>query len=650
MEKITLQLPDGSEKEYPKGVTSYEVAESISKRLAEDALAAAFNDAIVDVHRPIDSSGRIRLLTFDDPEGKHVYWHSTSHVMAHAIEELYPGAKFGVGPAIEHGFYYDIDIGERLSDDDLKKIESKMREIVERGESFQREVLPKEAAVDFFRRKNDPYKLELLGEIDGENEIVSLYHEGAFTDLCRGPHLPDTKKIRHFKLLSVSGSYWRGDSGRQMLQRIYGISSPKKKYIDEYLEMLEEAKRRDHRKLGRELDLFMFHEISPGAPFWLPKGMIVFRELEKFIRAELDAADYDEISTPILVKKKLWEQSGHWDHYQENMFLLNVDDETFSLKPMNCPESTYVYKTKVRSYKDLPIRLSEIGRLHRNEITGALGGMFRVRQITMDDAHLFVRPDQILDEIDGLIEMIRSVYVLLGFEPTFSLATRPDDSMGDPALWEQAERALEDALKRNDLTFALKEKDGAFYGPKIDIQIKDALGRMWQLATIQLDFQMPERFDLEYVNENGDRVRPVMIHRAVFGSFERFIGILVEHFAGAFPTWLAPVQAVVLPISDAHHAYAAGVRERLKEEGVRAELDLRNEKIGYKIRDWETQKVPYMLVIGNKELENRSVSVRRHHVGDLGSRSIESFTAAIADEIRKRKLANPEAGNVHGKS
>jgi len=640
MEKIILQLPDGTEKEFPKGVTPYEVAESISKRLADESLAAMHNDTIIEMFRPMESDGSFRLLKFDDPEGKYVYWHSTSHVMAHAIEELYPGAKFGVGPPIDNGFYYDVDVDKRFSDEDLEKIEAKMKEIVERGEKFEREVLPKEKAIDFFKKKNDPYKLELLEDIDGNNEIVSLYHEGSFTDLCRGPHLPDTKRIKHFKLLSVSGSYWRGSSDRQMLQRVYGISAPKKKFIDEYLERLEEAKRRDHRKLGRDLDLFMFNEISPGAPFWLPRGMIVFRELEKFIREELDGTGYDEISTPILVKKKLWQQSGHWDHYQENMFLLNVDDEIFSLKPMNCPESTYVYKHKLRSYKDLPIRLSEIGRLHRNEISGALGGMFRVRQITMDDAHLFVRPDQILDEIDKLLELITKVYRIFGFDPEFSLATRPDDSMGNPVLWEKAEQSLEQALQRNNIDFTLKEKDGAFYGPKIDIQIHDALGRQWQLATIQLDFQMPERFDLEYVDESGSRQRPVMIHRAVFGSFERFIGILVEHFAGAFPTWLAPIQAAVLPISDAHHEYTQKVADQLKNAGVRVETDVRNEKVNYKIREWETQKVPYMLVVGNKEMENKSVSVRKHHIGDTGSQSLDTFVSMITDEIKTKKLSN----------
>jgi threonyl-tRNA synthetase len=637
MDTVLITLPDGSEREYPKGITPYKIAESVSKKLAEEALAAVYNEVVVDLRRPIENNGTMRLLTFDDPEGRHVYWHSTSHIMAHAIEELYPGAKFGVGPAIDNGFYYDIDIPVRLSEEDLVTIENKMNDIIRRKESFDRQVLPKDEAIRFFKNKQDPYKVEILNEIDGENEIVSLYHEGSFTDLCRGPHIPSTDKVKYVKLLSVSGSYWRGDSSRQMLQRVYGVSFPKKKMLDEYLVMLEEAKRRDHRRLGRELELFTFLDFAPGAPFWLPKGMIVFRELERLIREVLDAAGYDEISTPILVKKKLWEQSGHWDHYQENMFLLESENEIFSLKPMNCPESTYVYKLKTRSYKDLPLRLSEIGRLHRNEISGALGGMFRVRQITMDDAHLFVRPDQILAEIDNLLELITRIYAIFGFKPGFSLATRPDKAMGDPALWVKAEEALRQALENNRIEYTLKEKDGAFYGPKIDIQIKDALGRIWQLATIQLDFNLPERFDLEYINEQSQRVRPVMIHRAVFGSFERFMGILVEHFAGAFPVWLAPVQAVVLPISDAHHPYAEAVSEILKKNSVRVTVDTRNEKIGYKIREWETQKVPYMLVVGNKEVENKSVSVRKHHIGDLGSQPVDTFATGLIEEIRSRR-------------
>ncbi len=637
MDQVLITLPDGSRRDYPKGVTSYQIAESISKRLAEDALAAVHNERVIDLHRPIEESGNVRLLTFEDPEGKHVYWHSTSHIMAHAIEELYPGAKFGVGPAIENGFYYDIEIPVRLTEDDLRKIEEKMQEIARRKEPFTREVLPKEQALGFFGKKRDNYKIEILNEIDGDSEIVSLYHEGSFTDLCRGPHIPSTDKVKYIKLLSVSGSYWRGDSNRQMLQRVYGVSFPKKKQLEDYLAFLEEAKRRDHRRLGRELELFAFHDIAPGAPFWLPKGMVVFRELEKFIREELDESGYDEISTPILVKKKLWEQSGHWDHYQENMFSLEVEQDVFALKPMNCPESTYVYKQKIRSYKDLPIRLSEIGRLHRNEISGALGGMFRVRQITMDDAHLFVRPDQIHEEIGELLELIRKVYSVFGFEPSFALATRPDDAMGAIELWRGAEESLKGALEENNIDYLLKEKDGAFYGPKIDIQIKDAIGRTWQLATIQLDFNLPERFDLEYIGDDGRRLRPVMIHRAVFGSFERFIGILVEHYAGAFPVWLSPVQAAVLPISDAHHAYARTVRDLLRGNKVRAELDERNEKIGYKIREWETHKVPYMLVVGSKESENRTVSVRRHHIGDQGSVELDVFVSSVIDEIRTRK-------------
>jgi threonyl-tRNA synthetase len=637
METVLITLPNGSKREYPKGITSYKIAESVSKKLAEEALAAVYNDTVIDLHKSIESNGSVRLLTFDDPEGRHVYWHSTSHIMAHAIEELYPGAKFGVGPAIENGFYYDVDIPVRLSEEDLKTIEKKMNDIIQRKESFERQVLSKDEAIHFFEKKQDPYKVEILNEIDGDSEIVSLYHEGSFTDLCRGPHIPNTEKVKYVKLLSVSGSYWRGDSARQMLQRVYGVSFPKKKMLDEYLELLEEAKRRDHRKLGRELELFTFLDVAPGAPFWLPKGMIIFRELEKLIREKLDAAGYDEISTPILVKKKLWEQSGHWEHYTENMFLLESENEIFSLKPMNCPESTYVYKLKTRSYKDLPIRLSEIGRLHRNEISGALGGMFRVRQITMDDAHLFVRPDQILKEIDNLLELISGVYAIFGFKPGFSLATRPDKAMGDPVLWEKAEEALQQALENNKIEYVLKEKDGAFYGPKIDIQIKDALGRTWQLATIQLDFNLPERFDLEYVNEQSERVRPVMIHRAVFGSFERFMGILVEHFAGAFPVWLAPVQVVMIPISDAHHVYASAVYEILKQNNIRAIVDNRNEKVGYKIREWETQKVPYMLIVGNKEIENKSVAVRKHHIGDSGSHSVDAFVSGIIEEIRSRK-------------
>jgi threonyl-tRNA synthetase len=635
-EKVKISLPNGEIREYPRGSTALDIARSISSRLADDAVAAEVNGATVDLAQVIDTDASLNILTFNDDKGKEVYWHSTSHLMAHAVESLFPGAKFGVGPAIEQGFYYDIHISQVLTPDDLAAIEKRMMELAKEDMPFVRRELSKSEAVDFFKDKGDEYKLEILEGIDEAEEKVSCYSEGSFTDLCRGPHLFSAGRIRHVKLLHVSGSYWKGDSSRQQLQRIYGISFPKKKDLDEHLQLLEEARKRDHRKLGRELDLFTFHDIAPGAPFWLPKGMIVFRELEKLIRELLDAAGYDEILTPILVKKELWEQSGHWEHYRENMFLVESENETFSLKPMNCPESTYVYRHKVRSYRDLPLRYSEIGRNHRNELSGVLNGMFRVRQFHMDDAHLFIRPDQIQQEITNLLGLVDKLYRIFRFEPAFALATRPENAMGDPELWAQAEKALEDSLRVNNLKYKLNEGDGAFYGPKIDISIRDALKRSWQLATIQLDFQMPERFELEYVDEHNQRKRPVMIHRAIMGSFERFIGVLLEHYAGDFPLWLAPVQAAVLPIGEHFNEYAAEVHSALVKAGIRSELDLRTEKIGYKIRDWETHKVPYMLIVGEKEKTARSVAVRRHKEGDKGALPLDELTDQLLQSITRK--------------
>jgi len=499
-------------------------------------------------------------------------------------------------------------------------------------------------AVAYFKKKKDPYKLELLENL--KDEKITFYRQGNFIDLCYGPHVPSTGRIKAIKLLSVAGAYWRGDERNKMLQRIYGISFPSKKELDGYLFRLEEAKRRDHRKVGKELELFSFHDIAPGAPFWLPKGMTIFRELEKFLRSELDKSGYQEISTPILVKKDLWEKSGHWTHYKENMFFFEYDDMVYSLKPMNCPESTYVYNEKVRSYRDLPLRFSEIGRLHRNEVSGALGGLFRVRQITMDDAHIYCRPDQILDEITQLIDLISHFYSVFGLKPSYSLSTKPENAMGDPRLWEPAEQNLKDALAKNGIKYRLKPKEGAFYGPKIDIEVEDALGRDWQVATIQLDFVMlPERFELEYVDADGSRKRPIAIHRAIFGSFERFIGILTEHFAGFFPTWLAPVQAVVLPITSAQLEYGRTVFEKLRNHDVRCELDERNEKIGYKIRDWETKKIPYMLVVGEKEKASGEVAVRVHKRGDIGARPLERFVEFLGDEINRKTLTIEEKTN-----
>ena len=606
------------------------------KRLAKDAVAAKVNGVVIDLTRPLEEDCELQILTFDDPEGREVFWHSSAHLMAHAIEELFPGAKFGVGPPIEDGFYYDVDVDKPLTVEDLAKIEEKMKELAQRDEPYVRKVVTKEEALEFFKKKGDPYKVEIIEQIE-DNDIITLYSEGSFTDLCRGPHLPSTGKIKYVKLLSIAGAYWRGDAKNKMLQRVYGVAYPKKELLDEHLRRLEEAKKRDHRRLGKELELFVFRDIAPGAPFWLPKGMIIFRELEKFIREELDKRGYEEISTPILVKKDLWEKSGHWEHYKENMFVLEVEDEIYSLKPMNCPESTYVYKMRTRSYRDLPLRLAEIGRLHRNEISGALGGMFRVRQITMDDAHIYCRPDQILNEINELIDFINYVYGIFKFQPAYYLSTKPDNAMGDPALWEQAEQALKMALEQNGIKYGLKEKEGAFYGPKIDVQIKDALGRDWQVATIQLDFVMlPERFDLTYIDVDGQPKRPVAIHRAIFGSFERFVGILTEHFAGNFPVWLAPVQVAVLPITDAQNDYAKTIWEKLKQQKIRAEIDLRNEKITYKIREAETKKIPYMLIIGEKERTSGTVSIRRHGKGDLGVFDLESFISRIKFEIESK--------------
>ncbi len=638
MSMIKITFPDGTVKGYEAGVSGNDIAKSISSGLHREALAIEVNGEVWDLSRSITEDASVKILKWQDAGGKYAYWHSSAHLMAEAIESLFPGTKFGIGPPIDLGYYYDIDMGDHtLSPDDLVKIEERMYELSKRDVPYVRIEKSWDDAVAYFKKKNDPYKLELLEGLKGET--ITFYQQGNFTDLCYGPHLPTTGRIKAIKLLSVAGAYWRGNEKNKMLQRIYGITFPAKQELDQYLFRLEEAKRRDHRKLGKELDLFVFHDISPGAPFWLPKGMVIFRELEKLLRSELDKRGYQEINTPILVKKDLWEQSGHWTHYRENMFCVENDETTYSLKPMNCPESTYVYRHRLRSYKDLPLRFSEIGRLHRNELSGALGGMFRVRQITMDDAHIYCRPDQILDEINRLIDLITYFYSIFGLKPTFNLSTKPDNAMGDPKLWEQAEASLKRALEENKISYSLKLKDGAFYGPKIDIQIEDALGRDWQVATIQLDFVMlPERFELEYIAEDGTRQRPVAIHRAIFGSFERFIGIITEHFAGSFPTWLAPTQTAVVPITDAHYEYALKVYSLLKESGIRTELDERNEKIGYKIRDWETKKVPYMLVVGEKERTSDTVAVRQHKKGDLGAVPVQQFVNGLIKEIQEKHI------------
>jgi threonyl-tRNA synthetase len=636
MPKIKLTYPDGRSREYERGVTGNDIANSISSRLAKEAIAIEVNGEVWDLSRAVDKDATVKILKWQDHGSQEAFWHSSAHLMAEAVESFFPGTKFGVGPSIDQGFYYDIDMGDHmLSPEDLQRIEDRMYELAQRDAPYIREEKSLAEAIKYFKEKDDPYKLELLEGL--KDEKITFYRHGNFTDLCAGPHIPSTGWIKAIKLLSVAGAYWRGDERNKMLQRIYGITFPTKQELDNYLFRLEEAKRRDHRKLGKELELFVFHDIAPGAPFWLPKGMILFRELEKFLREELDQRGYQEISTPIMVKKDVWEQSGHWSHYKENMFYFENEETVFSLKPMNCPESTYVYRQKIRSYKDLPLRYAEIGRLHRNELSGVLGGMFRVRQITMDDAHIYCRPDQILSEINHLLELVIHFYSIFGLKPSYNLSTKPDNFMGDPALWAEAETSLKQALEKNRLSYNLKLRDGAFYGPKIDIQIEDAIGRDWQVATIQLDFVMlPERFELEYIAEDGSRKRPVAIHRAIFGSFERFVGIITEHFAGNFPTWLAPVQSVVLPITDAHLLYAKEVYDRLKSKSVRVELDDRNEKIGYKIREWEMKKIPYMLIVGEKEKTNNTVSVRQHKKGDIGTTALDQFLEKLSIEISQK--------------
>jgi threonyl-tRNA synthetase len=576
--------------------------------------------------------------------------HSCAHIMAQAVLEMFPEGKLGIGPPIEDGFYYDFDLPRPLTPEDLERIEARMREIIAGDHPFiRREVTPEEARALF---QDQPYKLELIEDIlqrgtdeygnplpPGQRPVLTTYRHDTFEDLCRGPHVERTGQIHPgaFKLLHVAGAYWRGDERRPMLQRIYGTAWETPEQLEQYLWQLEEAKKRDHRRLGRELDLFSFHEIAPGAPFWHPKGMVIFRELERLWREEHDRRGYQEISTPILVHRKLWEQSGHWEHYKENMFLLEVEGQEFSLKPMNCPESTIIYRSRLRSYRDLPLRLNEIGRLHRFERSGTLHGMLRVRQITMDDAHIYCRPDQILEEIDGVLDLIYSFYRIFDFEPELFLSTKPPKAMGDPKLWEIAEEALRQALERQGIEYGLKEGEGAFYGPKIDVQVKDAIGRAWQLATVQLDFQMPERFELEYMDRDGTPKRPVMIHRAIFGSFERFIGILTEHYAGAFPVWLAPVQAVVIPITDRHVPYAREVEAKLQAADLRVEVDDRSERMQAKIRDAQLQKVPYMLIVGDREQAAGRVAVRLRTGEDLGAMSPEAFLGRAAEAIRNRR-------------
>jgi len=563
--------------------------------------------------------------------------HSAAHVMAKAVQRLYPGSKLGIGPIIENGFFYDIDIPAKISEDDLPRIEQAMREIIAAGEPFKREEWSKALALEhYLSREDNPYKREIIQDLP-EDEPISFYWTGSdWVDLCRGPHVADSSQVGPFKLTSVSGAYWRGDEKRPMLQRIYGTAWQTQDQLDHYLWQVEEARRRDHRKLGRELELFFFDEVAPGQPFWLPKGLRIIHELEALLQRELDSRGYLEISTPSLVKADLWKQSGHWDFYEQGMFKLEVEEEDYAFKPMNCPESTLVFRFKTRSYRDLPLRLAQTDRLLRNERSGTLNGLLRVRQLTMDDAHIFCRPDQIQAEIRGVLEFQKAIYDVFGLEPRYYLSTRPDKAIGDPAVWERAEADLQAALEQNQLQYEVKPGEGAFYGPKIDVDIKDALGRPWQLNTTQLDFQMPERFQLEYIGEDGQAHRPVMVHRAIYGTYERFMAVLVEHYAGAFPLWLAPVQTVIVPIADRHLEYAESVAAQLRASGFRVEVDARREKMQAKIRDAQAQQVPYMLVVGDRDQQAGTVSVRERRQGDLGAQPVSEFLASLTERRAAR--------------
>ena len=633
---IKIELKDGAIIEVEKGSSIIDVAKKISEGLARVTLAGLVNGEVQDLRHKLTEDCKLEILTFDSLEGKKAYWHTTSHIMAQAIKRLYPEIKLAIGPSIDNGFYYDFDTEKPFSEEDLIKIEDEMKKIIKEDLPLERFELPRKEAIKFMEEKGEPYKVKLINDLP-EDAIISFYKQGEFTDLCAGPHVAKTGNIKAVKLLTSSGAYWRGNEKNKMLQRIYGISYPKASQLEEYLNMLEEAKKRDHKKLGKELELFMITGEGPGFPFFLPKGMVIRNVLEDYWRKIHTLNGYQEVKTPVMLNEELWHRSGHWDHYKDNMYTTKIDEQDFALKPMNCPGGMLVYKSKMHSYKDLPIRMGELGLVHRHEKSGQLNGLFRVRCFTQDDAHIFCLPEQIESEIIDLMHLINQVYSLFGFTYTVELSTRPEDSMGSDEDWTTAENALRKALEHENMEYVINEGDGAFYGPKIDFHIKDSLGRDWQCGTIQLDFQMPERFDLNYIGQDGEKHRPVMLHRVVFGSIERFIGVLIEHYAGAFPTWLAPVQVKILTISDKQKEYADELVKQFMKEGIRAELDDREEKIGYKIREAQLQKIPYMLIIGEKEVEANAVGVRARKEGDIGQMPVKEFISKIKEEIEEKK-------------
>lgn len=636
MEEIEMKitLKDGSCKEYDKGMSVLDIATDISSGLGRMAMAGEVNGEVVDIRTVVEEDATLNIFTAKDPEGLSTLRHSASHILAQAIKRLYPEAKLAIGPSIDDGFYYDID-DVKISEEDLEKIENEMKKIVKENLSFEKFVKPRAEAIEYMKERNEPYKVELISDLP-EDAIISFYQQGDFVDLCAGPHVKTTKEVKAIKLLSVAGAYWRGSEKNKMLTRIYGTAFPKAAELEEYLHRMEEAKKRDHRKIGKELGLFTMKDDAPGIPFFLPNGMVLKNTLLDYWREIHTREDYKEISTPIMMNRTLWETSGHWDHYRENMYTTKVDEEDFAIKPMNCPGGLLVYKNEPRSYRDLPLRMGELGLVHRHEKSGALHGLMRVRAFTQDDAHIFMTREQITEEIKGVVRLIDEVYNLFGFKYHVELSTKPEDSVGSEEDWEIATEGLRTALDELGMEYIVNEGDGAFYGPKIDFHLEDSIGRTWQCGTIQLDFQLPQRFEAEYIGADGEKHQPIMIHRVVFGSIERFIGILTEHFAGKFPTWLAPTQVKVLPISDKYFDYASEVLAELKAGGIRAEVDSRAEKIGYKIREARLQRVPYMIIVGQKEEEEKCVSVRSRFAGDEGQKDLNVFITDVKEEIDTR--------------
>lgn len=636
---MNITLKGGVVREFADNMTAAEIAKEISMGLYKSACVCRIDGEIADLRTPINKDCELEILTFDSEDGKHAFWHTASHIMAQAVKRLYPDVKLTIGPSIENGFYYDFDCGDTpFTTEDLEKIEKEMKKIVKEGLVLEKFELSADEATKMMQEKGEPYKVELIAEHAGKGEAISFYKQGEFTELCAGPHLMTVSPVKAFKLTQCTGAYWRADANNKMLCRVYGTAFPKASMLEEYLQMLEEAKKRDHRKLGKELELFTILEEGPGFPFFLPKGMILKNLLVDYWREIHRKAGYYEIATPIILSRTLWERSGHWDHYKENMYTTKIDDEDFAIKPMNCPGGMLVYKTKMRSYKDLPLRMGELGIVHRHELSGALHGLMRVRNFTQDDAHIFMTKEQIKDEIKNVVNLIDSVYKTFGFEYHIELSTQPENSIGAKEDWDIATDALRDAITELGYDYEVNEGDGAFYGPKLDFHLKDCLGRTWQCGTIQLDFQLPERFELEYTGSDGEKHRPIMIHRVVFGSIERFIGIITEHFAGAFPMWLAPVQVKFLPVADRHLDYVNKIKEQFENAGIRCEVDDRSEKVGFKIRNAQLEKVPYMILAGDKDIENGTISIRSRKNGDEGACTVEEFIKRAKEEVANKSI------------